>query len=99
MKQQMFYQLWKCKLDTLLLIILSSKTIIWYGHPAQSPWRSTTSLFFNVTLYTLLHFWLSTQKSNTNLNDLFYMNIKFDKLLSEIVNVLQKGEFKLTMSA
>ena len=27
------------------------------------------------------------------------MNIKFDELLSEIDNVLQKGEFNLTMSA
>ena len=35
----------------------------------------------------------------TNLNNRFYMNIKFDELLSEISNVLRKGEFKLTMSA
>ena len=27
------------------------------------------------------------------------INIKFDELLSKIDNVLQKGEFKLTMSA
>ena len=45
--------------------------------------------FFNVTLFTLLHIWLGTQKSNTNLNNLFIMYIKFDELLSEIGNVLQ----------
>ena len=32
----------------------------------------------------------STQKSNTNLHNLFFKNIKFDELLSEIGNVLQK---------
>ena len=57
--------------------------------------RSTTSLFFNVTLYTLVLCWLGTQKSNTNLNNGFYTSFRFDKLLSEIDNVLQKGEFKL----
>ena len=62
-------------------------------------WRSTTSLIFHVTLYIFIHFRSSTKKSNTNLNNLFYMNIKFDKLLSDIENVLQKGEFKLIMSA
>ena len=53
------------------------------------PWRSTSQLFFNVTLYTLIHFWLGTQKSNTNLIHLFFMNIEYDELLSEIGNVLQ----------
>ena len=52
--------------------------------------------FFNVALYTLLHFLLGTQKSNTILNNLFYMNIKFDQLLSEIDHVLQ---LQLIMSA
>ena len=42
----------------------------------------------------------STQKLNTNLNKLFfYMNIKFDELLSETDNALQKEEFNLTTSA
>ena len=54
------------------------------------PWRSTTSLFFHVTLYILIHFGSSTHKSNTNLNNLFYIDTKFDKLLSEIDDVLQK---------
>ena len=54
---------------------------------------------FSVTFYTLIHFRLSTQKSNTNLNNHFYMDIKFDELFSEIDNVLQKGELNLTMSA
>ena len=53
------------------------------------PWRSTSQLFINVTLYTLIHFWLGTQTSNTNLIHLFFMNIKYDELLSEIGNVLQ----------
>ena len=35
--------------------------------------------------------------SNTIFNNLFYINIKFDQLLSEIDNVLQKKEFNLTM--
>ena len=64
--------------------------------------NSTTSLFFNITLYTLIHIWLGTctQKSNTNLTYLFFfMKIKFDKLLSEIGVVLQKRKFNLTMSA
>ena len=33
------------------------------------------------------------------LKQCFPMNIKFDELLSEIDNLLQKGEFYLTMSA
>ena len=47
------------------------------------------------THYTLIHFWLGTQNSNTNLHNkqsFFYMNIRFDKLLSEIDNVLKKKE-------
>ena len=34
------------------------------------PWRSTTSLFFHVTLNTLIHFWQNTQNSNNNINNL-----------------------------
>ena len=63
------------------------------------PWRPTMSLFFIVTLYTLRHFWLKAQMSNTILNIIFYINIKFDELLSEIDNVYKNGEFNLTMSA
>ena len=40
----------------------------------------------------------STQKSNTNLNNLFYMNIKSDKIVNEIDNGLPKEECNLTMS-
>ena len=53
-------------------------------------WRSTTFMFFNGTLYILMHFWQGTQKSNTSLTIFFFMNIKFDEMLSEIGNVLQK---------
>ena len=62
-------------------------------------WRPKTSLLFIVTLYTLRHFSLSTQKSNTNLNNIFYIIIKFDELLSEIDNVYKNGELNLTMLA
>ena len=64
-KQHICYQLWKFKLDTLIIIhfiiennlygMLTRRSLRWV------PWRSTTSLFFNVTLYTLKHFWLGTQ--------------------------------------
>ena len=55
--------------------------------------------FPHVDLYISINFGSSTQKSNTNFNKLFYINTKFDKLLSEIDHVLQKEEFKLTKSA
>ena len=102
-KQEMFYQFWKFKLDTLINNHFLIKYIL-YGMVTRRslrwvPWRSTTSLFSHVILYILIHFRSSTQKSNTNFNNLFYMNIKFDKPLSEIDNVLQKGKFKLTKSA
>ena len=56
------------------------------------PWRSTTSLFFHGTLFYFDTFEVKYTefKYNTNLNNLFYINIKFDELLSEIDNVLQK---------
>ena len=47
----------------------------------------------DATLYILIHFWLGTQNSSTNLHNkqsFFYMNIRFDKLLSEIDDVLLK---------
>ena len=89
-KQQMFYQFWKFKLDTLIIDYFIQ--LIWYGHPAQSSWSSVT--FYNVIViqsYSLyFNTLLGTQKSNTNLNNLLFMNMKFDELLSEISNVLQK---------
>ena len=33
--------------------------------------RSTKSMFFNVTLNNLIHIWLGTQKSNTDLNSFY----------------------------
>ena len=66
----------------------------------EKNWGDTPSATLSVTLYTLIFFWLSTQKSNTKLNNFFYTSFRFDKLLSEIDNVLQKtGEFNLIMSA
>ena len=61
-----------------------------------------TSLCIHISFYTLIHFKIKTQKLNTNLNNIFYMNVKFYELLSEIDNVLPKGECtkcNLTMSA
>ena len=86
-KQQMFYQLWKSKLDTLIINNVIIKYIL-YGMVTRYslrwvPLRSTTSLFSHVTLNFLLHFRSGTQMSNTNFNNLFYMIIKFDKLLAE----------------
>mgnify|MGYP003692461339 CR=1 FL=1 len=54
---------------------------------------------FSILLYTLINFWLDTQRSNTNLNYLFSKNIKFDKLLSEIgyFFFLQKRKVKLNL--
>ena len=54
-------------------------------------------LFFHMIVYTLTPFWQRTQMSNTNLNNPFQLNIKFDELLREIdllQKVLQKVEFK-----
>ena len=47
----------------------------------------------------MIHFWRGTQKLNTILNNLLCINIKFDELLNEIDDVLQKGEINLTMLA
>ena len=46
---------------------------------------------FSMLLSILFNtFWQGTQKSNTNLNNIFYTSFRFDKLLSEIDNVFQK---------
>ena len=98
-KQQMFYQFWKIKLDTLMINhFIIEKNL--YGMVTRRSlrwvlWLSTTSLFFNVTLYTLIHLWLGIQKSYANFNNFFFMNIKFNELLSEIGNVLQKRRYEL----
>ena len=94
-EQQMFYQLWKFKLDTLMIDYFIIENNL-YGMVTRRNlrwllWRYTPSLFFNVTFYTLIHFWLGKQKSNTRLN-IFFMNIKFYELLNDIGNVLQKKE-------
>ena len=90
-KQQMFYQLWKVKSYSLIINHFITKNNL-YGLVTRRclhsvPWRSTTLLFFIVTLYTLRYFWLSTQKLHTNLNKIFYIHIKFDELLSQNVKV------------
>ena len=94
-KQQMFYQLWKFKLDTLIINHFIIKYIL-YGMVTrrslrQVSWRSTTLLF--LPFYSL---YFNTHRSQI---PTIYMTIKFDKLLSKIGNVLQKGEFKFAKSA
>ena len=89
-KQQMFYQLWKFRLDSLLIYHFIFENNL-YGMITRRSLRDVPQrIVFSVTLYTLIHFWLSTQKSNTNLNNLFFKNIKFDELLIEIGNFLQE---------
>ena len=92
-KQQMFNQLWKFKQDTFIINHFVIENNL-YGMVTR---RRAVELrdvpqrhcfVFNITLFILIHFWLGTQKSNTNLN--FFMNIKFDKLMSEIGIVFQK---------
>ena len=60
------------------------------SHGAVSVTFHNVIVFQCYSLY-LLYFWLGTQKSNTNFNILFFKNIKFDELLSEIGNVLPIG--------
>ena len=77
-KQQMFYQFRKFKLDTLIINhFIIENFFLWYGHPAQSPMSSVTfhnvivfqcySLYFNTTLarYTEVKYQLKLS---------FYMN-------------------------
>ena len=68
-KQKMFYQLWKFKLD-IFYIYLSSNTIYMVWSPGSVSVEFSDVLrrhCFSVLLYTLIHFWLSIQRSNTNL--------------------------------
>ena len=74
--KQMFYQLWNVRPNTL---IINRFIITWYGRQAQSPLSFVTFhdvIVFLVTIYTLIHFWLGTQKSNTNLNNQFLLQEK-----------------------
>ena len=69
----MFYWLWKCKSNTLInnhfitkynvhgMVTRHSRRIV--------PWYSTTSQFFNVTFYTLLHFGYRYKEVNATLNN------------------------------
>ena len=63
------------------------------------PWRSTKSLFFNITLYTLMHFWLGTQNSITNLNIFFTWISNLTNCWVKVTMFYKKGEFNLTVSA
>ena len=101
-KQQMFYQLWKFKVDTLIInhFIIENNS---YGMVNRRslrwvPWSSTTSLFINVTLYTLIHFWLGTQKSDTNLNNWFSRISNFTNCWVKLAMFYKKGKFNKHVS-
>ena len=92
--QKMFYLLWKIKSNTLMILNnFYPKIMVWPRSLGASPLSSMTfhdvivfqcySLYFNALLsrYTWVKY---------KLNNLFYMSIKFDELLSVIDNVLQK---------
>ena len=85
----MFYQLWKLKLDiyvfNLLLIIENNL----YGMVTVSVTFHNV-IVFQCYFYTLIHFWLLIQCQL--IQSFFFQNIKFDELLSEIGNVLQKKD-------
>ena len=57
------------------------------------PLRSTTSLFFSVTLYTLIQFWLSTRKTNNNFNYVFTWISDFTNWWMKLTMFYWKGEF------
>ena len=92
-KQQMFYQLWKFKLDTLLIyqFILENNL---YGMITRRSLRDVSqrivfkcySLYYNTLLarYTEIKYQLKQS---------FFKNIKFDELLIEIGNFLQERSF------
>ena len=53
--------------------------MVWSLGTVSVEFRDVPQWFFNITLYTLINYWLGKQKSNTNLNYIFFfMNIKFD---------------------
>ena len=59
-KQHIFYQLWKCKLDMLIIDNFINKYIL-YGMVTRRSlrwvlWRFTISLLFHLSLCTLIHF-------------------------------------------
>ena len=70
-KQHLFYQKWKVKVDTLIInhfIIIIH--FIWYGQPAQSTMSSVP--FHKVIVFPCYsHFGPSKQKSYTNIIDSF----------------------------
>ena len=91
-KQQMFYQLWKFKLDTLLtyhFIFENNLYMVWSPGAVSVTFHTVIvfqcdSLYFNTLLarYTEVKYQIKQS---------FFKNIKFDELLSEIGNFLQKG--------
>ena len=55
--------------------------------------------FKNVFLYSFIHFWLGTQKSNTNLNKRFTWVLNLTTCWVKLTIFYIKGEFNLTISA
>ena len=99
----MFYVLVKFKPDTLIINhfiikyklhgMVTRRSLCWV------PWSSTTSFFFQCYSLHFITFLARYTEVKYHLKQSFYMNIKFDQLLSEINHVLQNGECNLIMSA
>ena len=85
--------MWKIKQNTLIIDLFSSNSncMVWSSGAVAIEFRDVLQpIFFPVTLFTLILFWLGTQKSNTNLNNIFYTSLRLDRRLSEIDNVCLK---------
>ena len=67
----------------------------------EKNWGDTPSATLSVTLYIYVDILLAKYTEvKYQLKQFFYTSFRFDKLFSEIDNVLQKtGEFNLIMSA
>ena len=95
----MFDKLWKKLKPNMLIInqfIIKYKLhgmVTWHSQ-CRVPWRSITSLFFNVILNTWIYTFSIFKYTEVKglLNNLFHINVKSDNLLSEIYNVIQKRE-------
>ena len=88
-KQQMFYQLWKFKLDTMM--INHSIYMVWSPGAVSVEFRDVPQRHcFSMLLSTFLYTLGQVHKVKYQLTIFFFfMNIKFNELLSKIGNVLQ----------
>ena len=98
-KQQMFSLLLKLKTNMLIINHFICKYKLHGMVTRRIRVMSTMSLIFNVTLYTLLHFLLGTQKLNTILNNLSTCILNLTTCWVISTMFYKKGDFHLTMSA